>query len=492
MTLHSWAGIGVSLDIPAQTYVRQMNDNAKHRWRTTSVLIIDEVSMISSILFGLLSKIGSIIRSQNTPFGGIQLILFGDFYQLPPVMKRESSIKDNVTSSNCTTSNMLVERSGNDIEIDTSTSNNAVNQSTVPYCFHSNVWKELISVHRNTYSQLSQIVRQKDMNFCKLLNEIRIGTISTATHNILLAHSQRSIITKPNGTSLSLTVPSKTHPILCNHVDDNYVKLLSLRSSVNNLNKSKLENIHSQKHVYEAKDYGRDYLPLTEEQIRRLNSETLAHDTLELKIGATVMLIKNGCGSKSLFNGSVGRVIAFDMSRSQHRSKSDTLGSETDEKSVVDNDSVVRNGSYPIVEFKVRVEEEELSALQYERKILEEGLQIPLGINNKGFRLLQKMGYMNGCGLGKLNQGRNEPIPFVHKMEFGVGATSMISSERTIEVTLHEEEFSVCDSSGEVVATRSQIPLMLAWGMTIHKVCTYYYYYVLVCRYFILQFNSKI
>lgn len=54
-------------------------------WKFTEVLIIDEVSMIDPVLFTKLSVIGKMIRGNNKPFGGIQLIVSGDFFQLPPV-----------------------------------------------------------------------------------------------------------------------------------------------------------------------------------------------------------------------------------------------------------------------------------------------------------------------------------------------------------------------------------------------------------------------
>jgi len=59
----------------------------RKEWQTTDVLIIDEISMISQSLFGYLDKQGRKSRNINKPFGGIQLIVVGDFCQLPPVAK---------------------------------------------------------------------------------------------------------------------------------------------------------------------------------------------------------------------------------------------------------------------------------------------------------------------------------------------------------------------------------------------------------------------
>ena len=53
--------------------------------RNTNILIIDEISMISGETFDVIEQAVRTIRGNNLPFGGIQLIVAGDFYQLPPV-----------------------------------------------------------------------------------------------------------------------------------------------------------------------------------------------------------------------------------------------------------------------------------------------------------------------------------------------------------------------------------------------------------------------
>ena len=85
-TLHSWAGIG--LGIGSQDSIIQKikrNKFAYAIWKATDILVVDEVSMLSRKLFDLLNAIGKSLRKNNKPFGGIQLLFSGDFYQLPPV-----------------------------------------------------------------------------------------------------------------------------------------------------------------------------------------------------------------------------------------------------------------------------------------------------------------------------------------------------------------------------------------------------------------------
>lgn len=86
MTLHSFSGIGLGKE-DAPTLVKKIrrNTKAKQRWLRTRALIIDEVSMVDGELFDKLSHVGRAIRNNGRPWGGIQLIITGDFFQLPPV-----------------------------------------------------------------------------------------------------------------------------------------------------------------------------------------------------------------------------------------------------------------------------------------------------------------------------------------------------------------------------------------------------------------------
>lgn len=84
-TIHSWAGLGISTDpfdpkdIPGAMWA------ARKKMEETDILIIDEVSMIPLYLFEKLSKVLQWVKRNKDPFGGVQLILLGDFMQLPPV-----------------------------------------------------------------------------------------------------------------------------------------------------------------------------------------------------------------------------------------------------------------------------------------------------------------------------------------------------------------------------------------------------------------------
>ena len=123
-TIHRWSGIKLGeLDAP-KLYERAANNGfARKNWKQTSVLIIDEVSMLTPDLLEKLDYIGRHMRHDEKPFGGIQLILTGDFCQLPPV------------------------------------------RSDV-YCFQSPIWKYLI----DEVVYLRQVMRQNDPEFQKILS----------------------------------------------------------------------------------------------------------------------------------------------------------------------------------------------------------------------------------------------------------------------------------------------------------------------------------
>ena len=85
-TIHSFSGIGIG-DESFEFYYEKIkkNYNQKKNWIKTRILIIDEISMLSPRTFELLDALGRKLRYVDKPFGGIQIILFGDFCQLPCV-----------------------------------------------------------------------------------------------------------------------------------------------------------------------------------------------------------------------------------------------------------------------------------------------------------------------------------------------------------------------------------------------------------------------
>ncbi|CAG8588040.1 6936_t:CDS:2 [Funneliformis caledonium] len=134
-TLHSFAGVGLGRGL-APELIKQVQKSvaARTRWKSIDTLVIDEISMLDAQLFDKLEFIARAIRNNNRPFGGLQLVVTGDFFQLPPVSKDRSS----------------------------------------KFCFDAERWKVCI---KHTI-QLTKIYRQKDSELIELLNEMRIGEMS--------------------------------------------------------------------------------------------------------------------------------------------------------------------------------------------------------------------------------------------------------------------------------------------------------------------------
>lgn len=106
-TIHSWSGMGLGSTLH-DDYIYMMSEARKKAIRKTDTLIIDEVSMMHDYNLDMLDKAMRIIRENDEPMGGIQLILCGDFFQLPPVQQNgngkfitQSPVWDKLNLSMC-------------------------------------------------------------------------------------------------------------------------------------------------------------------------------------------------------------------------------------------------------------------------------------------------------------------------------------------------------------------------------------------------------
>lgn len=139
-TIFKWAGIGQGREAREQlTQKVKNNKKNKEKWLECRVLVIDEVSMLSAELFDKLYYIAQTLRQDQSAFGGIQLVLTGDFYQLPPV-----------------TPDSNVEKA---------------------YAFNAQNWNK--SIQKMVI--MEQVFRQKDdIEFISLLNQLRTNKITDA------------------------------------------------------------------------------------------------------------------------------------------------------------------------------------------------------------------------------------------------------------------------------------------------------------------------
>jgi ATP-dependent exoDNAse (exonuclease V) alpha subunit len=87
-TVHNWMGLGLAKE-SAEILVRKMKPFCKKRWQEVRVFIWEEVSMSSATLLDKFDQVARLVRGDNRPFGGIQVILVGDLLQLPPVPEKD-------------------------------------------------------------------------------------------------------------------------------------------------------------------------------------------------------------------------------------------------------------------------------------------------------------------------------------------------------------------------------------------------------------------
>lgn len=88
-TIHSWAGIGVLDHIP-QGFADHVAKGRREIIEKTDVLIIDEISMLHDYRLDMVDEACRLVRVNDEPFGGIQIVMSGDFFQLPPINRGES------------------------------------------------------------------------------------------------------------------------------------------------------------------------------------------------------------------------------------------------------------------------------------------------------------------------------------------------------------------------------------------------------------------
>ncbi|MNQ06390.1 ATP-dependent RecD-like DNA helicase [compost metagenome] len=134
-TIHSWSGIGVSDELPHR-FADHVAKGRREIIEKTDVLIIDEISMLHDFRLDMVDEACRLVRKKpDTPFGGIQLIMSGDFFQLPPINRGDS-------------------RAGG-------------------FVVHSKAWEELDP----TICYLEEQHRQDDEHLLDILNALRAGDV---------------------------------------------------------------------------------------------------------------------------------------------------------------------------------------------------------------------------------------------------------------------------------------------------------------------------
>jgi ATP-dependent exoDNAse (exonuclease V) alpha subunit len=143
ITIHSWAGFGIKNELTDRDIQNLLKKNYLHaRFEDTEVLIIDEVSMLHAHQLDMVDQICQLFKGNDLPFGGIQVVLCGDFFQLPPVRK---------------------------------------DRQPTQFIFESKAWDDM----NIQICYLDEQHRQKDKSFLNLLNEIRNNHVTEDSLNQL-------------------------------------------------------------------------------------------------------------------------------------------------------------------------------------------------------------------------------------------------------------------------------------------------------------------
>lgn len=262
-TLHSWAGIGLGKESSERLADKILRiPEVKLRWTRAKTLVVDEVSMLPGQLFEKLEQVARLVRRDSRPFGGLQVICLGDFYQLHPIDLRPDG-------------------SGPD------------------FVFLTDAWKQVIG---DRVLLLRNVYRQADPDFVRCLHEIRVGHVSDDTHSLM---TERMHAPRPDPeTGIVPTL------------------LFSSNEEADRLNRRELERLGVEIHSFEATT---GYGPRDGETLQRAPSpDALRHfadqldksgayvPSLHLSPGSQVMcLVNDWHRSHGIVNGSRGRLERF-------------------------------------------------------------------------------------------------------------------------------------------------------------------------------------
>jgi ATP-dependent DNA helicase PIF1 len=276
-TIHSWSGIRLGRGEPKQlidTIIRKKR--LLKNWRSVKVLIIDEVSMMSKKIFNLLNEIGKRARLSKLPFGGIQIIFTGDFFQLPPV--------------------------GNNME----------DPGSENFCFESDSWLEVFK--KENHIELTTIFRQSDLDYINILNEIRKGKLSEKNIKILENYVGRGYVNTDNTQFIPTKIfPTRVKADYVNNMmfkkldeDEYHFEFLLKTDCKTMLDSGELfteeQLLKCERMTHEEMEY----------EIDNLKSNTACEQLLKLKKGANVLCRANIDIDNGICNGSQGIITRIE------------------------------------------------------------------------------------------------------------------------------------------------------------------------------------
>ena len=255
-TLHSWAGVGIC-NAPIDQAVDRIlkKSSLKRQIQKCKILAIDEISMLDIKTFEYVDAVLKEVRCCKEPFGGIQVIFIGDFFQLPPVEKGENFDRK--------------------------------------YCFESNLWSDL-DLHAVI---LTKNYRQSEEDLITALSHMRTNSLTETDINLLRTRECRE----------DDNIQNALHIFATNFEADSYNNL-KFRS----INSPEYKLLATDA-FYRGEELVEKPTNFREENIlKRIDTICNAEKVISLKIGVRVMLLTNLSFEKGLINGSCGEVEEID------------------------------------------------------------------------------------------------------------------------------------------------------------------------------------
>ena len=342
-TIHSWSGIGIKDELSDRDLTNLSRKQfLADRLKDTAVLIIDEISMLHAKQLNLVNQVLKHVRKNDAAFGGIQVVVAGDFFQLPPIGSKGETNREK-------------------------------------FAFMSEAWLDAkfhICYLSEQHRQVSEAANG-GLDLDDILNQIR-----------------RQEVTFEAIAALEATFDQ--------NVDINRTRLYTHNLNVNKINDKELAALEGETMRFEATSTGDSKL------VETLKKTVRTQDDLVLKVGAKVMFIKNNT-ELGVSNGTMGELIGFAAVKiDDSKDTSDDLIEDTAQDAIAKN---TKNKAKKDKESKEKLKDKKPTT--------------------------QKMPVV------RLNSGR--------------------------EVIAEPEEWIIEDETGDVLASYLQVPLCLAWAITIHK-----------------------
>lgn len=356
MTIHAWSGIGVRRDLTRRD-VDQIAQNKRvyERVSEAHVLIIDEVSMLSAAVLSMVDAVCREIRRVQAPFGGLQVILVGDFFQLPPVVRETEA-----------------QASFEEPDVD-----DVLPASKSLFAFSSPSWASLNPL----VCYISEQHRQEDVAFLGLLSAIRRGGFGE-THRVLL----RTRYSKEPGAGIT--------------------QLYSHNAAVDRINDAALGDIPGAGHTYTMTGRGAPHL------VEALKRGCLSPEVLKLKEGARVMFTRNDILGRYV-NGTLGTVSGFAPATNYPIVKTyagRTITAEPDEWTIQDGGKILaRIGQIPLrLSWAMTVHKSQGMSLDAAHMDLSQVFEY-----GQGYVALSRVRTLAGLSLAGLNSRATEVHPEV-------------------------------------------------------------------------------